>query len=582
MTTLIESSLADYLRLVRPHISPQLISLENWSNINVVARVLPSAITSFFGFECRLGVKEAHGDFLISADAAQAGRKVLASDNYSITLPDFLMDEPVWRHIRDFGTHWDTELSVLYKKVRNVWLEFDINGQTAARSIPSCFFGPEPIYSAKSIYSASSDDLYPYQWVTQTALKLLLDKTLPSQVEHQLFNCFDLLPTGAHVFQIGLMLARKSELVRICIRDISPAQILEYLTQINWSGSVSELKVILTKLSSLVERIDLDIDVGEVISPKIGLECYLTKQPKFEPRWQLFLSYLVETGLCTPEKRDALLAYSGYIRETSERELWPSRLRELSKFLGPEYERVFFRRLHHIKVVYQPEMPLEAKAYLSASHDLMSLEFASQWRGFQTTSVQFDNFLTPEEKNRLLDYVLQHESDFVASTIEDPNPELAIHRQSLVLHSFPEFEELIVNRIHAVLPDVLSKLGLPSFSSSRIETQLTAHNDSDYYKLHNDNASQNDASREITYVYYFHREPKPFTGGELRIYDSKIKDETYYADSFKIIEPRNNSIVFFPSRYMHEVLTVSCPSQAFADSRFTMNGWIWRTVASSL
>jgi Rps23 Pro-64 3,4-dihydroxylase Tpa1-like proline 4-hydroxylase len=25
---------------------------------------------------------------------------------------------------------------------------------------------------------------------------------------------------------------------------------------------------------------------------------------------------------------------------------------------------------------------------------------------------------------------------------------------------------------------------------------------------------------------------------------------------------------------MHEVLRVSCPSQAFADSRFTINGWV--------
>ncbi|MGB8690572.1 MAG: proline hydroxylase, partial [Microcoleus sp.] len=35
--------------------------------------------------------------------------------------------------------------------------------------------------------------------------------------------------------------------------------------------------------------------------------------------------------------------------------------------------------------------------------------------------------------------------------------------------------------------------------------------------------------------------------------------------------------VFFLSRYMHEVLPVSCPSKAFADSRFTINGWVRRT-----
>lgn len=33
-------------------------------------------------------------------------------------------------------------------------------------------------------------------------------------------------------------------------------------------------------------------------------------------------------------------------------------------------------------------------------------------------------------------------------------------------------------------------------------------------------------------------------------------------------------IIFFLSRYMHEVLPVKCPSRNFADSRFTINGWI--------
>jgi Rps23 Pro-64 3,4-dihydroxylase Tpa1-like proline 4-hydroxylase len=63
----------------------------------------------------------------------------------------------------------------------------------------------------------------------------------------------------------------------------------------------------------------------------------------------------------------------------------------------------------------------------------------------------------------------------------------------------------------------------------------------------------------------------------LLIYDSKIENNFYVnADSYQAVEPRNNSIVFFLSRYLHEVLPVSCPSKAFADSRFTINGWVRR------
>ena len=48
-------------------------------------------------------------------------------------------------------------------------------------------------------------------------------------------------------------------------------------------------------------------------------------------------------------------------------------------------------------------------------------------------------------------------------------------------------------------------------------------------------------------------------------------------DTFQIVEPRNNSIVFFNAAIMHEVTKVQVPSQEFGDSRFTVNGWIHRT-----
>jgi Predicted proline hydroxylase len=170
---------------------------------------------------------------------------------------------------------------------------------------------------------------------------------------------------------------------------------------------------------------------------------------------------------------------------------------------------------------------------------------------------------------------LQRKSDFVPTTT---STKAENYRRSLVLHSFPKFRELMVNRIKEIFPGVLNKLNIPIFSIAEIESQLTAHNDQNFYKVHNDNGSPNTATRVLTYVYYFYREPKAFTEGKLIIYDSQIQGKHYVkATTFKTIEPRNNSIVFFLSRYMHEVLPVTCPSQDFADSRFTINGWIRRS-----
>jgi len=213
-----------------------------------------------------------------------------------------------------------------------------------------------------------------------------------------------------------------------------------------------------------------------------------------------------------------------------------------------------------ISVVIPAEVPTEIPTPAPVNDDLIS------------RYAQIDNFLTAAEKNKLIKYVLAKESQFVTTSTSTNADD---YRRSMVLHSFPEFSELMVNRIKAILPDVLRKLNIPSFGLGEIEAQLTMHNDNNFYKLHNDSGSPDTATRFFTYVYYFYREPKGFSGGELQIYDSKIENNFYVADAtFRTVEPRNNSIVFFLSRYMHEVLRVSCPSKAFADSRFTINGWV--------
>ncbi|NES06176.1 MAG: proline hydroxylase [Okeania sp. SIO2F4] len=192
-----------------------------------------------------------------------------------------------------------------------------------------------------------------------------------------------------------------------------------------------------------------------------------------------------------------------------------------------------------------------------------------------------ENFLSHSENQQLLNYVLPKESDFVPAVVSNESATNMFksyeNRRALVLQSFAKFEELIVEKNQEILPDVFTKLNIPEFSIAKFETQLTAHNHGNFYKTHVDNQYPVD-KRVITYVYYFHQEPKAFTGGNLRIYDSKIQGKYYSkADTFKTIEPQNNSIVFFLSSYLHEVLPVSCPSQGFADSRFTINGWIHHT-----
>jgi Rps23 Pro-64 3,4-dihydroxylase Tpa1-like proline 4-hydroxylase len=191
--------------------------------------------------------------------------------------------------------------------------------------------------------------------------------------------------------------------------------------------------------------------------------------------------------------------------------------------------------------------------------------------------LQIDNFLLPEEYQQALNIALNNEEKFIGSTTTTQETD---YRQSKILYAtlFPEFYNFLRNKILNTLPSILSQLSHPAFALSEFEMQMTAHNDGCYYKTHNDSGSPETLTRELTYVYYFYQEPKMFSGGELKIYETDLKEShKNQCKDFKLVEPRNNSIVFFNSIYMHEVLPVSCPSRKFDHSRFTINGWLRRT-----
>jgi SM-20-related protein len=194
-------------------------------------------------------------------------------------------------------------------------------------------------------------------------------------------------------------------------------------------------------------------------------------------------------------------------------------------------------------------------------------------------SVVLDEFLAPHELDELIAYTLQHEEDFENGEVISPSGEPGVidfsHRRSRVLMDLGKHQEIILERIRCVLPRVLCQLGIEEFPITHVEAQITASNDGDFFATHSDDAQEAIASRRVTFVYFFHREPRPFEGGELRLYDSSGGDSSGYPTRrFQTIVPQQNQIVFFPCSVSHEITQVACPSRAFADSRFTLNGWL--------
>jgi len=186
--------------------------------------------------------------------------------------------------------------------------------------------------------------------------------------------------------------------------------------------------------------------------------------------------------------------------------------------------------------------------------------------------IRIPNFLTEEENQAILDYALRKESDYQASQVAT---KLEDYRQSRVLMRLEDLDVDFDGRIREIVPDALNYFHLPLPSTTKLETQLSTHSDGGYYRIHNDNGSPDTVTRMLTYVYYFHRQPIAFKGGQLRLYDSRVESGRWrHAETFVELNPENNMLVLFPSRVLHEVLPTYCSSDAFADGRFTLNGWV--------
>jgi SM-20-related protein len=192
--------------------------------------------------------------------------------------------------------------------------------------------------------------------------------------------------------------------------------------------------------------------------------------------------------------------------------------------------------------------------------------------------VVLDEFLAPQELDELVRFTLEHEADFQSSEVISPAGEPGTidysHRRSRVLMDLGKHEQIILDRVGGVLPLVLDQLGLEQFPVRHMEVQITASNDGDFFHAHCDDSQDSIASRRITFVYFFHSEPRPFEGGELRIYDLPWKEQRLIGGPYRSIVPQQNQVVFFPCSRLHEITPVACPSRAFADSRFTLNGWL--------
>ena len=135
------------------------------------------------------------------------------------------------------------------------------------------------------------------------------------------------------------------------------------------------------------------------------------------------------------------------------------------------------------------------------------------------------------------------------------------HRRAQVLYTPVDMAVEVVERVRHWAAIAARAWNRTLDSTARIECQITAYLHGGYYRRHTDDDGSEAAGRAFTYVYYFHRLPRGFAGGELCVGD-------------RVLEPVVNELIVFPRLIAHEVCDVLVPSGAFADGRFSVNGWL--------
>jgi Rps23 Pro-64 3,4-dihydroxylase Tpa1-like proline 4-hydroxylase len=191
-------------------------------------------------------------------------------------------------------------------------------------------------------------------------------------------------------------------------------------------------------------------------------------------------------------------------------------------------------------------------------------------------------FLPVEEHQAILDWTLANQVSFAPSRVGSGKLRADFRSSVTAKATDYPWKAAFRQRVLGAAPELARGLGVAAFEVEQIQLSLIAYNDGDFYRAHVDTEPSRDRTdidrigdRVLSAVYYFHREPKAYSGGALRLHAFNPA-----SDRIEDVAPEQNSLVAFASFARHEVRPVICPSRCFEDSRFAINCWVRRPPAA--
>ena len=312
-----------WLVVARPHLEESLLDEQAVHRLQAVSRYLPGGCLSVL--EARLGPLRGPVDLSIRLETPTQARS--------------LAESPLPAHLRSFLERW-ADPTGGFASIPCVWLELDLDRDPHGLPVPTiCARLPARV---------------EIDWLLGSLWPAMQGRPLTPAQSDLVRRCWESIPPPASLLYAFSLLSRGGEAVRMEIFGLEPDQIAGYLRRIGLVET-SEVEAA-ASLFAGVERLHLSFDIASEILPRIGIEGSFPRRPEREPRWRELFDRLVDGGLCTPEKRQAVFTWPGYDSFWTAPESWPEE--------GGIRTRCV-RGLSHVKVVCRPGREPEAKVYLT-------------------------------------------------------------------------------------------------------------------------------------------------------------------------------------------------------------------------
>ena len=188
--------------------------------------------------------------------------------------------------------------------------------------------------------------------------------------------------------------------------------------------------------------------------------------------------------------------------------------------------------------------------------------------------VYIENFLPQTEHERVLAIALSLAPRFSKARLgrgESRHVDEA-RRRGLAIDRVgcDALRRLLVPRLHPLLSRIQKRLRLSPHAPHRFShIDLAAYPHGNFGGAHRDASPRPYPQLSLNAVYFFHRQPLTFTGGDLLLYDTDVETGISSRLAFSRIAPTSNSLVMLPASYWHAVTQVASRSSALRDARLS-------------